>query len=79
MDNLMRMDEFIWEFVWVVSGRLAKRFLGPASRNGAQRSRWPSGGQGFLLAAMRLAMDTKKAGRLLGRPADCSEIDRRLI
>ena len=28
MDNLMRMDEFIWEFVWVVSGRLAKRFCG---------------------------------------------------
>jgi len=26
MDNLMRIDEFIWEFVWVVSGRLAKRF-----------------------------------------------------
>ena len=25
MDNLMRMDEFIWGFVWVVSGRLAKR------------------------------------------------------
>jgi hypothetical protein len=28
MDNLMRMDEFIWEFVWVVSGRLGKRFWG---------------------------------------------------
>jgi len=60
----MRMDEFIWKFVWVVSGRLTKRFLEPASRNEAQRSRWPSGGQGFLLTAMRLTMGTKKAGRL---------------
>jgi len=60
MDNLMRMDEFIWEFVWVVSGRLGKSFFGPASRNDEQRSRWPSGGQGFLLAAKRLAWAQKR-------------------
>ena len=62
MDNLMRMDEFIWEFVWVVSGRLSVSWACLAER--AQRSRWPSGGQDFLLAAKRLAMGTKKAGRL---------------
>jgi len=35
MDNLMRMDEFIWEFVWVFPSRLQAIFGACLAERGA--------------------------------------------
>ena len=63
MDNFMRMDEFIWESGLSCFEPLGQAYLGACSRNEAQRSRWPSSGQGFLSTARRLVKGTKKAGQ----------------